>query len=381
MKLPMKSEKNGIALTVYEVNRGTHFNCGNCWQKESCDLKLKCMGNSAANSLDVLEIVIGVLNATDTTISINTGLWELIDSEGFACGAFAPCERFQRIRFVNCSHWTVSPGTQVKAQLLFPEMESSLKPISLIFADRTNYIRLDFSKPSKALLKLFAPREETVIQNKIAQDYELRQILANVKTLKVRVFSRFNNILSEKEISALDNEIANLLFSIGEYTRKADSWKKELFCDDYLAAKHEYEERIKQFRAKEQKKSELTLKVDQLQSLQPREFEEWTQSLFVALGYDNVILTPTSGDKGIDIRAEKAGKRIAVQCKKYKGVIGTPILQGFLGAMQTEGFDKGFIITTGTFSVGAEKMVESTPVELYDKIRLRELIEEALKNK
>ena len=356
MKLPMKSEKNGIALTVYEVNRGTHFNCGNCWQKESCDLKLKCMGNSAANSLDVLEIVIGVLNATDTTISINTGLWELIDSEGFACGAFAPCERFQRIRFVNCSHWTVSPGTQVKAQLLFPEMESSLKPISLIF-------------------------EETVIQHKIAQDYELRQILANVKTLKVRVFSRFNNILSEKEISALDNEIANLLFSIGEYTRKADSWKKELFCDDYLAAKHEYEERIKQFRAKEQKKSELTLKVDQLQSLQPREFEEWTQSLFVALGYDNVILTPTSGDKGIDIRAEKAGKRIAVQCKKYKGVIGTPILQGFLGAMQTEGFDKGFIITTGTFSVGAEKMVESTPVELYDKIRLRELIEEALKNK
>ena len=383
MKLPIKQEKGGIIITAYELTLSKSFSCDGCWQKESCNLKRKCMDLISVNCLTAMEIVVGILNATEKPIYINAGKWEFIDSEGFAYGACSPCEMLQRPRFVCCSDWSVSPGTQVKIQLLFPEIEDGKKPLALLYADNTTMIRLNFAKPSKSLMKLFsakeAAKEAEITENVLAHDYELKVTVNNVKRLKEKVFSRFNNSLSNKEKTSLDNDIVNLIFSIGEFAKKSNQNRKEYFYADYLSIKKEYEDRISVVKEQEQKSKTISLKVEELLSLQPREFEEWTQSLFIALNYKNVVLTPSSGDKGIDIRAEKDGKLIAIQCKKYKGVIGTPILQGFIGAMQTEGFDKGFIITTGVFSVGAEKMVEGMPVELYDKVRLKELIEEAMK--
>ena len=112
--------------------------------------------------------------------------------------------------------------------------------------------------------------------------------------------------------------------------------------------------------------------------LTPREFEEWTADLFSCMGYEKVTLTPQSNDKGIDVLAVKNGLKIAIQCKKFKGVVGSPDVQAFLGAMQNAEVDKGFIITTGTFSIAAEKSTINMPIELYDKISLSNLINIAM---
>ena len=91
-----------------------------------------------------------------------------------------------------------------------------------------------------------------------------------------------------------------------------------------------------------------------------------------------VILTSPSNDKGVDILAERQGAKIAIQCKKYKGVVGSPALQAFLGAMQHAEAQKGFFVTTGVFSIEAERMASEHPIELIDGSALGRLIREAL---
>ena len=141
-----------------------------------------------------------------------------------------------------------------------------------------------------------------------------------------------------------------------------------------------YHKEIEAVKEQEQRKKTMEQKVEQLYHLTPREFEEWTESLFKTLDFQNVVLTPQSGDKGLDLIAEKDGKKIAVQCKKFKGVVGTPVIQAFAGALQTANIDKGYFITTGTYSLDAEKIAQDLPIELYDRNSLGGLIEVAMKS-
>lgn len=43
-------------------------------------------------------------------------------------------------------------------------------------------------------------------------------------------------------------------------------------------------------------------------------------------------------------------QRVYVQAKKWKGQVGAPRVQGFMGALQLQGADKGVLITSGTIS-------------------------------
>ena len=106
----------------------------------------------------------------------------------------------------------------------------------------------------------------------------------------------------------------------------------------------------------------------------PREFEQWAATLLQHLGYTNIVLTPQSGDKGIDIFAENNGQKVGVQCKKFKGVVTAPLIQSFLGALQTAEISSGLFITTGTFSSGAIKIAEDTAITLIDAEKIKGLI-------
>ena len=76
--------------------------------------------------------------------------------------------------------------------------------------------------------------------------------------------------------------------------------------------------------------------------------------------------------------AEHHGIKVAIQCKKYKGVVGSPDIQTFLGAMRHAQAQKGFFVTTSVFSVEAEKMASEHPIELIDGIALADSIQKAL---
>lgn len=85
------------------------------------------------------------------------------------------------------------------------------------------------------------------------------------------------------------------------------------------------------------------------------EFEKLIALLLAAIGFDDVTVTPYSGDKGIDVKAilvvgESIRTRMAVQVKKWKNNVQAPVVQQVRGNLSTH--EQGIIITTSDFSKG-----------------------------
>jgi len=113
-----------------------------------------------------------------------------------------------------------------------------------------------------------------------------------------------------------------------------------------------------------------------LLSLDPIEFEALVARLLSALGFEEVELTPAKGDGGIDVRGtlvvgEVIRTRMAVQVKRWKHNVHTPVIQQVRGSLGAH--EQGLIITTSGFSAGARSEAEradATPVALMDGSQL-----------
>lgn len=380
--LPVSCTKDGITLTVLSISKNKTYSCRkDCWNADNCTVKKKCSLHPIKNKLVATEVVLALTNATRELYKITTAPWELVDTEGYSCGGCALCEDLIPARTVTPNSWSVSPGTRSRFVLVFPEMDKNADVLSLIYSPN---MRFDIKPIPEDLKALFAAKaekaEEETLQEILEKDYQLKYSYDRVLRLKELVFARFHNVLTPKEQISLDNQIINLEFAVQEYMQTATEKQKSVLKSDFEKATKIYHREIDALKEQENHKRMMEQKVEQLYHLTPREFEEWTESLFKALGFENVVLTPQSGDKGLDLIAEKDGKKIAVQCKKYKGVVGSPVLQAFAGALQTAEIEKGYFITTGTYSIDAEKMAQDLPIELYDKNTLGNLIELAMES-
>lgn len=106
-----------------------------------------------------------------------------------------------------------------------------------------------------------------------------------------------------------------------------------------------------------------------LKGMTPARFEVEMANMFTALGY-RTELTGGSGDGGIDVVAEKNGKRYFIQCKKFITREVTPHdVRDFLGAITNVNnpAERGFFITTNKFTIAAERAAEGNArIELID---------------
>lgn len=110
----------------------------------------------------------------------------------------------------------------------------------------------------------------------------------------------------------------------------------------------------------------LGLTLDELQALEPGEFEAWVQQLFRSRGYFTKN-TPDSGDHGVDLWVvSPQGERAIVQCKRYRGVVGESVVRDLYGVMQHEAAARGFLVTTGSISAAAGRWAQGKPMELID---------------
>lgn len=106
--------------------------------------------------------------------------------------------------------------------------------------------------------------------------------------------------------------------------------------------------------------------LDDLMALSPSQFEGWVQGLFQDRGYF-VHNTPTIADHGIDLwLVTPAGERVVVQCKRYGGTVGEPVVRDLYGVMQHEEASRGFLVTTGRFSEAAREWAQGKPIDLID---------------
>jgi len=89
--------------------------------------------------------------------------------------------------------------------------------------------------------------------------------------------------------------------------------------------------------------------------ISPEKWEEIIAGVYVQAGFDDVILTPRSGDFGRDIIATKKGVgsiRVIDQVKKYKpgNLVTANDVRALAGILDTDRASKGFITTTSDFA-------------------------------
>ncbi len=106
------------------------------------------------------------------------------------------------------------------------------------------------------------------------------------------------------------------------------------------------------------------------------EFERFMANLFRQKGYA-VEETKATGDQGVDLLLpDFEGKRIAVQLKRYTGPVGNAAVQATFAGMAHYQANKGWIITTSTFTKSARELARSTSVRLIDGKELAQWLED-----
>lgn len=109
------------------------------------------------------------------------------------------------------------------------------------------------------------------------------------------------------------------------------------------------------------------------------EFEHLCRELLVHMGL-RVEMTKESGDGGIDLYA-RCDKPVfsgtyLVQCKRYAGSVGEPVVRDLYGVVTAERANKGILITSGTFTNSATEFAHGKNLELIDGSLLNSLMRE-----
>lgn len=108
--------------------------------------------------------------------------------------------------------------------------------------------------------------------------------------------------------------------------------------------------------------------------LDPSAFEDYVaHRIFARQGYQ-VLNTPDTKDGGIDILiTDDYGRQAVVQCKRYKGTVGSATVRELYGTMIHTGAERAYLVTTADISNDARRWAAGKPIILIDGARLVQL--------
>lgn len=114
--------------------------------------------------------------------------------------------------------------------------------------------------------------------------------------------------------------------------------------------------------------------LEEMRALSPSEFERLVAETYRDQGH-KVDIVGATGDHGIDLVVHtRKGETWLVQCKKYRGKVGEPVIRDFYGALRAANADAGAVITSGTITTQARLWAEGKPIFLYDGEEFLEVI-------
>jgi restriction system protein len=85
--------------------------------------------------------------------------------------------------------------------------------------------------------------------------------------------------------------------------------------------------------------------------------------------------TRGSGDQGLDVIAEKKGKRVGLQCKLYGGPVGNKAVQEAHAGKVYYGVDAVGVLTNASFTPSATALAAVTGVKLFSQHDIPNLFE------
>ena len=99
--------------------------------------------------------------------------------------------------------------------------------------------------------------------------------------------------------------------------------------------------------------------------------------LIMKNGYEDITLTKTSGDQGIDIIAYRDGIKYGIQCKCYSSDIGNSAVQEVFAGKTFYKCNIVIVLTNQHFSSSAIQLAENNGVVLWGREALLKLIKNA----
>ena len=108
-----------------------------------------------------------------------------------------------------------------------------------------------------------------------------------------------------------------------------------------------------------------------------RDFEIFTGNLLRSNGFININVTPSSGDFGADVIAEKDDVRYAIQCKRYDSSVGVSAVQEVIASKSLHDCHVACVLTNNYFTPAAEELARKNLVILWDRNKLKYFIDKA----
>lgn len=105
-------------------------------------------------------------------------------------------------------------------------------------------------------------------------------------------------------------------------------------------------------------------------------FERALHELFEKQGF-RVQLTAHCGDYGADLVLLKEGKRVVVQAKRWKSVVGIKAVQEVLGARDKYEADEAWVVTNSNYTNAAREQARVSGVKLLDRAWLVRSLKDA----
>jgi len=115
--------------------------------------------------------------------------------------------------------------------------------------------------------------------------------------------------------------------------------------------------------AREEYQRKVVATAEYWRGLAGHEFEHEFAKLLNNVGYKAAV-TKGSGDGGIDIIAQSAEGRVAIQCKRYKKPVGPAVIRELYGAVNAGGFDLGILAVTGGVTRGVDEFIKGKPLRV-----------------
>jgi restriction system protein len=104
----------------------------------------------------------------------------------------------------------------------------------------------------------------------------------------------------------------------------------------------------------------------------PAEFETFCAEELRRAGW-NTRVTVQSRDQGVDVVAEKGGRRVVLQCKLYARPVGNKSVQEATAARAHEQADFGIVVSNNRYTNDAEQLAQSNSILLLHFRDLRSL--------
>jgi len=200
-------------------------------------------------------------------------------------------------------------------------------------------------------------------------DQGMKVLKDNTTYINIKFLTQFPAFLEFRHLPEKENKVNEHLQTSQEMIEKTSQTPQEILEASYQSLRQTLAQEI----------------LEQIKNSPPKFFESLVVDLLVAMGYggsrkDAGQAVGQVGDGGIDgiIKEDKLGlDAIYLQAKRWEATVGSPVVQGFAGALMGKKARKGILITTSNFSQQARSYasgIDNLKIILIDGEQLAQLM-------